>query len=179
VTRLRLVLAVTLLTGVAVGARYAASPGSKPTARDRAALESYSHALGPLLRRGGEPVALELRPAVTKVAEHSVPATTLARDAARWTSLFDRLAADLAALSCPPAAQAAHDAFLLSLRTYADAARAFAAVARAPVARWATLAAGVTDAGRRADAAYDQGFDLLNGARHDAGLPPLGATFGT
>jgi hypothetical protein len=170
----RAVAITALVAAVGAGAATAAVTrgGSTEPAVSKAALLAYEKQVVPLVQEGGKVVEQGMRPAVHDLqVQHIVPGWQIAREGDGWITNLTEVQRKVARVSTPDGLQPAQDAFLKSLSEYVAAARTFraAALATGP-ARTKLLDQGVREA-QTADHTYDRGSAVLQGIRHELGLP--------
>jgi hypothetical protein len=149
-----------------------AAPAVDTTARAAAAaLAAFREATDPLVKEGGQVVAMGLKPGVADVANQAFGQDVLLSMASGWAAELDGLRAEMAEVPAPGFLAEAHFFYVECLEGYATAARALHAAAGAadPIRR-DELIDLAADLGTAADRLYDRAQAVIE--RHEARLRP-------
>jgi hypothetical protein len=167
------VAVVALVAAVGAGAAGAAvTRGGSDPAVSKPALLAYEKQLVPLVQDGGRVVEHGMRPAVHDLqVEHIVPGWQIAREGDGWITNLTEVRRKVARVSTPSGLRPAQDAFLEALDEYVVAARTFRAAALATGARRTELLDKGVSQAEVADHTYDRGSAVVQGIRHELGLP--------
>ncbi len=147
------------------------TPAVDETARDAAALAAFREDLHPLVKEGGQVVALGLKPGLADVSNERYAPTVLASMASGWATEIESLRAEVEALDAPEFLADAHWLYVGALDGYVNTARAVEAAANVGDVQLRDelidLAAAL---GTAADELYDRAEAILE--RHDTRLRP-------
>jgi len=134
-----------------------AAPALDTTARDAAALAAFREVTDPLVKEGGQVVAMGLKPGVADVANQAFGQDVLLSMASGWATELDGLRAEMAEVPAPGFLAEAHFLYVECLEGYATAARTLHAAASAVDAtRRDELIDLAADLGTAADRLYDR-----------------------
>ncbi len=147
------------------------SNGLTDTAQ-RAELVAYEKAIEPLIERGGQLVALGLRPGVSDISQASFDRQTLIRMSRSWERQAVRLRAEFAAIAVPVFLEDVARLMDRSVATYVRTAATLKAAAQAEGAERDRHLQRVSSLGPRADRLYDAAMEALDAHRQRLGLTP-------
>ena len=171
--RLRRIVAIAAVLGaLGAGGAVAMTRGGSSPAVGKAALLAYEKQVVPLVQDGGRVVEQGMRPAVHDLqVDHVVPGWQIAREGDGWIASLTGVRREVARVSAPDGLRPAQQAFVEALDEYVDAARTFRAAALATGARRTELLDEGIRQAELADHTYDRGSAVVQGIRHDVGLP--------
>ncbi|HZS15818.1 MAG TPA: hypothetical protein VFC09_14580 [Candidatus Dormibacteraeota bacterium] len=146
--------------------------GTSPTpAAGSGVLTAYTQALKGPTQEGGQVIEQLLKPSLNSFEQGQEDAATFLSQARGWVLSLQKVRQEVAAIPVPPVIAAAGPLFVQAMDAYVHTAQVLENAATLPAAqRTAALEAG-RQAGRDADAVFDQAAAIVQRALRAAGLP--------
>lgn len=167
-----LIYTVAVVVAAGIGATAVYLVGSANRRSDRNALVAYEKAVLPLVREAGGLVQTEMKPTLREAAEGKVSNEDITRRADAWQRVFERIRAELLALSPPSFLTDVETGWSTTLGGYLLVVDAFEAIATAPADQRSAAIEQATTLGERADGLFDQVAALIQFHRRRLDLGP-------